>query len=126
MIFEIVFLIRVILDSGYECGSNELFKTLGWQPFDKRIKARRLFMLYKSLNGLAPQYLRDLFQYTHNVHTYCLRSKTSNHLSVNGGRTEYHKRRFAYIASREWNELPNEYRNAKSLNHFKSLINSYL
>ena len=117
---------RVILDAGFECESDELFKILGWQPFDKRIKARRLIMLYKCLNGLAPQYLRDLFQYTHNVHTYCLRSKTFNHLFVSGGRTEYHKRRFTYLASREWNELPDECRNAKSLNHFKSLINSYL
>ena len=82
---------RVILgDLNFQLSSDNMFDTLGWKTIDKRIKEKRLTMIYKSLNGLAPEYLRGLFQFTKDTHTYGPRSSTSNGLFITGGKTEYH------------------------------------
>ena len=94
---------------------------------DRRIREKRLTILYKCLNELAPEYLRELFQFTRDTHTYRLRSSTSNGLFIKGGNTEYHKRRFSYLAAKDWNEiLTPECRDAKSLSCFKRLIKTII
>ena len=59
---------RIILNATYDDRSDDLFKTLNWSPLEKRLKCKRMTMLYKSLNGLAPQYLTDMFRHTNDVH----------------------------------------------------------
>ena len=100
-----------------------MFDALKWKTIDKRIQEKRLIILYKCLNASAPNYIRQLFQLTSEAHSYGLRSSSSNCLFIKGGSTQYHKRRFSYIAAQDWNLLLTpECRNAKSLNHFKRLI----
>ena len=50
---------RIILNAGSFESSQELFVILNWQPLDIQIRIRRLIMMYKSLNGMAPNYLTN-------------------------------------------------------------------
>ena len=119
---------RVITgDFYFQQRSSNLFNTLKWQTMDERIQEKRLTILYKCLNGLAPNYLRELFQFISDTHTHGLRSSTSNSLFVKGGKIEYHKRRFSYLAARDWNEiLTPECRDAESLTSFKRLFHDII
>ena len=99
---------RIISNVGYYESSHDLFKTLKWQPLETQIRIRILVMMYKSLNGMTPNYMKELFKYTSNIHDHNLRSTTQNNLYLSGGRTEYGRRRFSNIAISEWNSLPEE------------------
>ncbi len=114
---------RVILGDRYlQLRSADIFDLLEWDTIDKRIREKRLTIMYKCLNGLAPDYLTESFQFTRDTHSYGLRSSTTNGLFIEGGRTNYHKRSFSYTAAYDWNQLPPECREAESLSAFKRKI----
>ena len=48
---------RIITNSSYDTPSTKLLEELGWKTIDEVIKIESEIMVYKSLNGLAPQYL---------------------------------------------------------------------
>ena len=52
---------------------NSLIDKLGWRKRDKQRLINKGTMVYKSLNGLAPNYLRSKFTYRSNVSSYSLR-----------------------------------------------------
>ena len=71
-------------------------------------------MVYKSLNGLAPNYLRSKFTYRSNVSSYSLRG-TNDNLTIPLPHTNFMKNSFSYSGSVLWNSLPNiELRQANS------------
>ena len=49
-------------------------------------------MVYKSLHGFTPTYMKEMFVYTFALH-------------MQRGKTEIHKKRFLYIGAKQWNEL---------------------
>ena len=51
---------RVITHQGYDIRSNEIRKTLNWKTLAEMRNIHILTMMYKILNNLAPNYLRDL------------------------------------------------------------------
>ena len=75
-------------------------------------------MVYKSLNELAPDYLRLLFNPRNTVTSYTLRD-TDGKLAVPMPRTNYLKNSFAYSGAMLWNSLPFQLRKASSLRQFK-------
>lgn len=117
---------RIILDATYDERSEDLFSKLGWKTFSQSLKQKRLIMVYKSLNGLTPPYMRDMFEYTHSVHDHGLRSTSSLALYMSGDRTDFNNKRFSYIGAKEWNDLPNNIKSAANLNRFKALIKDTL
>ncbi len=55
----------VILDvRDFQTPSSEMFKSLNWMPLRDRVTYRKTCMMYKSLNGLAPVYMSEMF----NIH----------------------------------------------------------
>ena len=76
-------------------------------------------MVFKSLQGLAPDYLCSKF--VHRDSGYCLRDSV-NKVNVPQPRTNYYKNSFSYSGAVLWNSLPLELRKAGSLNQFKRLI----
>ena len=56
---------RVILQAKYEANSSLLLETLKWDRLSLRRRKQKATMMFKSLNGLAPVYLRDLFSERH-------------------------------------------------------------
>ncbi len=77
---------------------SPVLSTVHWLPIKHRIDLKILLITYKTLNGLAPQYLNELLSH-YNPPRNPLRSQNSGHLikpriskSTVGGRT------FSYLA----------------------------
>ncbi len=101
-----------------------VLRQLHWFPVQKRIMYKILMITYKSLNGLAPNYISDLID--EYMPPRCLRSGGKHLLSPVNTSTAYGRRPFAAAAPTLWNELPMYIKCADSLNTFKSLLKTYL
>ena len=71
-------------------------------------------MVYKSINGLALQYLNSLFSYRNEVSR-----DSEGKLAIPLPRTNYVKNSFSYRDSVLWNSLPIDLRQAQTLSAFK-------
>ena len=83
-------------------------------------------LTYKSLNGLAPPYLKELLKpYTPNR---SLRSSSKGLLESprTVSTATYGERAFSISAPKLWNGLPQQIRNAESLATFKKLLKTHL
>ena len=73
-------------------------------------------MVYKSLNGLTPNYLSSKFiQRSDVITSYNLRGSENK-------RTNYYKNSFGYSGAVLWNSLPSAARQATSLSNFRRLL----
>jgi len=97
--------------------SSELFIELDWMTFNQTTHYRQAQLVFKSLNNLAPPYMRNLFNYVHEVIPRPLRSATDNKLYL----PKAHPKSIKQTGPRIWNSLHKEVRNAKNLNQFKRL-----
>ena len=77
-------------------------------------------MVFKSLNGLVPEYLKSKF-IERNESNYSLRDSV-NKLVVPFPRTNYLKNSLIYSDATLWNSLPCNIRESGSLNQFKRLL----
>ena len=62
-------------------------------------------MVYKALNGLAPNHLAQMFTERSRITYYTLRD-TSDKLALPQPRTNYMKNSFSYSGAALWNSLP--------------------
>ena len=76
-------------------------------------------MMYKTMNDLAPEYLRSLFSQRHSA--YSLRN-SEGRLTLSKPSTNYLKRSFCYSGAMLWKNLPKNLKNAASVEHFKRNI----
>jgi hypothetical protein len=76
-------------------------------------------MVYKSLNGFAPDYMHSMFVNRDSVNPYSLRN-AENKLAVPKPRTDYLKNNFSYSGAELWNILPVGLRQANNLINFRS------
>ena len=96
---------------------NYLKKELGWDNLDTRSQKLKAEMVYKSLNGLAPNYLSSKFIQRSDVITaYNLRDSDGK-LAIPLPRTN-----FGYSGAVLWNSLPSAARQATSLTSFRRLL----
>ena len=107
---------RVITKLLFATNSNHLLTTLNWERLAIRRKKRKALMMYKTMNGHAPDYLQRLFtQYYSN---YNLRNSEGK-LASPKPRTNYLKRGFSYSGATLWNNLPSSLKNVGSVDRFK-------
>ena len=102
-----------------------LLRKLHWLPTEMRVKFKLLLLVYKSLNGLGPIYLKDLLIF-HKPRREGIRYDP---ISLEVPRTRlitYGGRSFRNVAAIEWNGLPSCIRLAKSLQSFKTALKTYL
>ena len=78
-----------------------------------------VIMVYKSLNGLTPDYLSSKFVDRSSVSNYSLRG-TEGKLAIPQPHTNYMKNSFSYSGAVLWNSLPNELRQADSFSAFRA------
>ena len=52
---------RILTSSSYDANADDLFVRLGWQKLNLQRELKTGTMVYKSLNGLAPDYLKSMF-----------------------------------------------------------------
>ncbi len=99
-------------------------KELHWLPIERHIEFKILCMTYKSLHGLAPQYMSDLVKAY--IPPRALRSSDQGLLCVLKIRTKtYGTRAFAYAAPVYYSALPLEVLASPSLNTFKSKLKTH-
>ena len=80
--------------------------------------------MYKALNGLAPDYLREKIYYVCQRHGHKLRNADIN-LILPRPNTEYGKKTFSYSGAALWNSIPCDIRKAQTLRRFKIRLASY-
>ncbi len=77
-------------------------------------------MMYKSLNGLAPVYISEMFKYVHESHSRDTRTSARSDLSLPSGKhKDIYINRFVYSGAKIWNNIPTNIRNSVSLESFK-------
>ena len=110
---------RIILDEKLQrentVPSAVLFKKLNWTTFRQNSHFRQALLIYKSLNNLTPQYMRNMFQYVNEVAPRALRSSTQSKLY----QPKAHPKSIRFTGPKIWNSLNAEIRNAKSVKQFK-------
>ena len=113
---------RMILDlTDYFFPSVEMFKMLNWMSIKERIEFRTATMVYRSINNLAPAYMRAMFKSCSDVSVRQTRSTSRNDLYIPSGKhKELYMKSFAYSGAQLWNRLSPTIRSKSSLNSFKS------
>ncbi|XP_028412379.1 uncharacterized protein LOC114535622 [Dendronephthya gigantea] len=110
---------RVLTFSSYDTNADILLDRLGWKKLSSQRQFQKAVMVYKSLNGLAPQYMGSMFVNRDSVNPYSLRN-TNSKLAVPKPRTNYLKNSFSYSGAMLWNSLPIGLRLANNLSNFKA------
>ena len=82
-------------------------------------------MVCKSLNGLAPDYLKSMFTDRSAISTYSLRNSEVK-LAVPLPRTNFLKNSFSYNGAVMWNSLPTNLWQAQTIASFKSSRRGFL
>ena len=108
---------RIIL--GKDMPSRQLFKDLGWLDFINRVKFQKCILIYKTLNGLSPQYMNEILQQNNNASTYQLRSASNRNLQLPKPNLEIFKKSLQFSGIEIWNSLPSELKLCKNLQNFK-------
>ena len=96
----------------------QIHTTLGWDSLASRRKKHLCEMVFKSLNGTVPSYLRNLFKFK--SVNYSLRS--GGNLFVPKPNMDYCKRMFSYRGSRIYNTLLSDTRNANTITSFRTKL----
>jgi hypothetical protein len=102
-----------------------LFKNLNWLPVTDRFKYYIAILVYKTINNLAPSYMRELI-HTCNNENYNLRSQSNLNLVVLKPNTEYLKKTFSYSGMVIWNTIPASIKFITKLEIFKKTYKTYL
>ena len=116
---------RVLTFCCYDADAPQLRKKLNWDNLETRRQIIKAEMVYKSLNGLAPDYLSCKFIPCNDINnSYDLRN-SANKLAVPLPRTKYNKNSFSYSGAVLWNSLPSNVGQAVSLTSFRKLLRHF-
>ena len=108
---------RIILNVDYYTPNLTLRTQLKWQSIAERVHYQFCLYMFKIVNGLAPNYLKDLI--TFRTPSILTRYATTCPLYIPKPNTDYFKRSFQYHGSITWNNLPHSVRTSTSLISFK-------
>ena len=111
---------RVITSSNFDVDVDSLFHKLSWKDLKSQRQIQNALMVFKSSNGLVPEYPTSKF-IKRNESNYSLRDSV-NKLVIPFPRTNYMKNSFSYSGTTLWNSLPCNIRESGSLNQFKCLL----
>ena len=117
---------RLITGDSREIDSVQVLKKLHWLPIRARIRYKILLLTFKSLNNLAPVYLKDLVSIQ--VHVRNTRSSNEGHRLVERkSKLKYGgDRAFSVCAPRLWNQLPASLRSCSNIISFKRQLKTHL
>ena len=69
---------RIVTNSSFDTPINQLIEKLGWKTINEVIDIESKRMVFKSLNELAPPYLRSLFRKNSQSTSYRLRNTSTD------------------------------------------------
>ena len=115
---------RIVTGLPSYCSRSVLYFETGWEMLSKRREKRKLTLLYKMKNGLAPGYLTELLPpLVGDNLTYNLRH---NHdLQMPYCRLNIYRNSFLPSTISCWNKLPLSVRNSDTVNQFKYRLNTH-
>ena len=93
-------------------------------PVSYRIDFKALLLVFKSLNGIGPKYLSDMFQQY--VPLRSLRSQHKFLLVKPTVQTKQGEAALSHYAVHLWNQLPEDIKNAPTTFSFKSRLKTKL
>ena len=108
------------MNSGHDFSAAPLIQSLGWPTISNLIHKETATLIYKSLNDLAPGYMRNLFARCSESNGRVLRS-TDTDLKLPLLKTSAGQKSFSYRGARLWNSLSREAKVATSLSAFNRL-----
>ena len=94
-----------------------MFHQLKWLSFDEIVKLKQISLVYKAVNGNAPQYIQTMFTNIKDYSNYSLRSSANKKLFV----PRTHHKSFAYTGVIIWHALPENIKSAETFTKFKKL-----
>src|SRR6218665_1898070 len=104
-----------------------LHDVIHWLPVPLRVEFKICLLVYKSLHGAAPGYLRDYCKETHSSASGLrLRSTDKCDLLVRRMKTRFGDRAFSAAGPRCWNKLSAALRAANLIDSFKTGLKTYL
>ena len=116
---------RILTFSSYDANVDDLFVRLGWQKLNLQRELKTVTMVYKSLNGLTPDYLKSMFTDRSATSTYSLRN-CEGKLALPLPRTNFLKNSCSYSGAVLWNSLPTSLQKAQTLASFQSGCRGFL
>ena len=101
-----------------------ILKSLHWLPVEQRIHYKILLQTFKSLHGMAPDYLVGLLS----VHqpSRQLRSSSAITLKHFSSKSKFSERAFSVNSHMLWNSLPLSVRSCDNVNTFKKHLKTEL
>lgn len=104
---------------------TQILIDLHWLPISQRIDYKILLTTFKAIQGVSPQYIRDLLKPYSKPRN--LRSSEANLLDIPPTRTKtYGDRAFSASAPKLWNTLPDDLRETNELEPFKRQLKTHL
>ena len=109
---------RIVTGATKLVSFQALYNETGWETLKIRSKKQKLTLIYKMCNDLSPAYLSSLVPQTVNsISRYHLRNV--NDLRTVNARTALYYQSFLPSVVRDWNPLPDDHRNATTVDSFK-------
>jgi hypothetical protein len=103
----------------YNVRGLTLVKELGWLNIRERRDYLTALLVYKSLNGISPDYLLDLFTYVRDISVYQTRSAVTSRLYVPKANKSIFLQSLQINGPTVWNSLPVNLHSCTSLDSFK-------
>ena len=110
---------RVLTDSPYRTPSAPLFEQLRWLSLPDRVSYMKALLVFKSVNGLAPDYMCDLFESVQTVSSRNTRANAKGDLYVPLARTQLYQNSITISGANIRNELGTAVRSCNSVKYFK-------
>ena len=106
--------------------SSELLKNLNWLSMKDRRTLNGLSLLFKTLDGKGPDYLKDMFTLVSEVSERNTRIYPRNIYIPNEHYSAIHHKSFRLHIPKIWNSLPVNFKNSKSISTFKKKVKTAL
>ena len=117
---------RIILKADFRTPSVDMFRDLGWQSIENRVKYNKAVLTYKALHDQTPEYVSKLLKPVSQTHGLNLRSSENGDLHMPLARTALYSGAFSCSAPKLWNSLPQSVKNCDTLNSFKKSLKTVI
>ena len=114
---------RIVTRSNFDSPAMPIIQKLKWPTISDIIRSETATTVYKSLNGLAPEYLSKLFVKNSTRNTRKLRN-TETDLLLPLRKTNNGQKGISFRGPKLWNQLEHNVKYAPSLATFKRRLNS--
>ena len=111
--------LRVISDEPRHTRSLTLYKKFRVMKISDRIDYKMVALTYKAVNGIAPDYMTDMFKPVRDTHTRSTRAAAAGDLAVPVARLKLRRNALAHRGAKLFNQCNNDVRTAGSIECFK-------